>query len=96
MFVVELSDRNVTDADLALFRNLPLVEMLFLDNTKITDAGLEHLKGLSKLEILSIINTNVSPKGIATLQVALPSLAIKTKKEKPQGINPFTAQPYPD
>jgi hypothetical protein len=93
---VDLKGRVVTDDDLALFRDLPMVQILMLSNTPITDSGLRHLEGLSKLELLVIANTKVTSEGLDRLRKLLPDAKITTEERAKKGsINPFTGKPNP-
>ena len=66
---VDLKGCEVSDDDLALFKDLPMVQILTLSDTPISDLGLLHLEGLSKLELLVVANTNVSSDGLNRTRV---------------------------
>ncbi len=70
---VDLSDTKVTDADLALLKQLPDLQLLRLAVTGVTGDGLEHLKGLKKLDFLVLERTKITDKSLARLKV-IPSL----------------------
>jgi len=59
---------KATDVDLAVFRNLPDVTTIELNNNpSVTDEGLKHLAGLSKLRVLYLYRANVRGPGIGHL-----------------------------
>ena len=63
---------KATDEDLAVFRSLPDVTILELNNNPdVSDAGLEHLSGLSKLRVLYLHRSNVKGPGIRHLPDSL-------------------------
>ena len=59
---------KATDVDLAVFRNLPDVTTIELNNNpRVTDNGLKHLAGLNKLRVLYLYRANVKGPGIRHL-----------------------------
>ena len=58
---------EATDDDLALLKELPMLERLHVGSSKVTDAGVEHLKGLTRLEWLDLPGTQVTDAGVAHL-----------------------------
>jgi hypothetical protein len=94
LFIVVLKGTNITDSDLGLFADLPLVEDIHLDNTNITDVGLKHLSELSRLKTLSLVSTKISDAAIQAFKNAKPKIKVVVQKEKPTGINPFTGKPF--
>jgi Leucine-rich repeat (LRR) protein len=59
---------KATDEDLAVFRSLPDVTTIELNNNpRVTDAGLAHLAGLSKLRVLYLYRSQVKGPGIRHL-----------------------------
>ncbi|MFI5454794.1 MAG: protein kinase [Isosphaerales bacterium] len=64
---------KVTDAGVAHLRNLPGLEVLWLDSKGVTDAGLVHLEGLPTLKMLGLRNTGVTNAGLVHLE-SLPQL----------------------
>lgn len=73
---VHLANSRVTDADLALLKELPALRTLDLSNTQITDQGLTHLKGLKQLQTVSLRGTKVTANGVRELQKSLPTTKI--------------------
>ena len=59
----------MTDASLAQLKDMPILRILLLEDTKVTDAGLVHLKDLPSLTNLWIggKTTDVSLAGVRTL-----------------------------
>jgi hypothetical protein len=71
----------LTDADMAVFEQLPRLRTLKLCNkfgnpAKITDQGLASLKNLKCLESLDICDTQVTDAGIKSLKNSLSSLEV--------------------
>ncbi|MAV36622.1 MAG: hypothetical protein CMJ59_14345 [Planctomycetaceae bacterium] len=64
---VNLSNSQITDADLAHVSRLSQLEQLYLFNTSIGDAALAHLKGLTHLNELSLARTKITDKGLSEL-----------------------------
>jgi hypothetical protein len=59
---------KATDVDLTVFRNLPDITTIELNNNpRVTDDGLEHLAGLNKLRVLYLYRANVKGAGIRHL-----------------------------
>lgn len=67
---------DIGDGDLALLREFPRLEILYLYRTKVTDAGIGHLCSLTALKELSLHNTRVSRSGVEELESALRSCRI--------------------
>jgi hypothetical protein len=65
--LVNLSEKEVADADLAELTGLKGLRILGLRGTHITDEGLEHLKELTELTFLSLAETRVTDAGLAHL-----------------------------
>lgn len=63
-----LQGTNVTDATLAILKDVANLVQLNLRGTKITDAGLAQLKTLSNLLELHLENTAVTDAGLANLK----------------------------
>lgn len=66
--MVDLSNTDAADDDLASLAGLPHLEGVLLRRTKVTDAGLAHLKGLTNLRELDVAKTKISDAGIAHLK----------------------------
>jgi hypothetical protein len=73
--VLNLSDSNVTDADLAEVARLKGLEVLALKNTKITGAGLAHLKGMAKLNVMNLADCAVGDADLEPF-MSMPNLRI--------------------
>ena len=65
---IDLTDQDVTDADLENLASVPELKALTLQGTKITDEGLTHLLALKELKDLNLTNTNVSDTGLKLLE----------------------------
>jgi hypothetical protein len=61
---VSLVEPEVTDAALENFRELPALQILYLDGTQTTDDGLENLRRLTGLENLSLRDTKITDRGL--------------------------------
>lgn len=92
--VVDLSNTEIKNNDLSLFKDFPIVQSLILDNTKIDDSGLSYLNTLHHLEHLSIIGTQVTEKGVNKLRQSLTGLEIVTEPLSKAAINPFTGKTF--
>jgi hypothetical protein len=66
--IVDLSDTQVTDAELVHLNGVTGLEMLDLSNTQISDTGLEHLKGIKDLKWLYLGGTQVTDAGLERLK----------------------------
>nr|UXE45604.1 serine/threonine-protein kinase PknD [uncultured bacterium] len=67
---------EVTDTDLAAFKDCQNLDVLELTGTRVTDAGLAQLAGLSELKNLAVAKTDVTATGIEELAKALPKCKI--------------------
>lgn len=65
---LRLQGTNVTDATVALLKDVTSLVELNLGTTKVTDAGLANLKGLTNLQRLHLELTEVSDAGLAHLK----------------------------
>jgi len=85
---VWLNDTKITDADLAIVKSLPDLELLILDNTNITDNGLVHLASRRKLQTSTMRNTRVTDAGLKHLVglTMLDDLNIKGTEVTDRGI----------
>jgi len=90
--VVSLADTNVTDGDLALFHDFPLVQVLDLSGTDIGDGGLANLASLKALEELIVVGTKVSEPALANFRLLHPTVKVVTELPK-SGVNRFTGEP---
>jgi hypothetical protein len=78
---------KATDANLAVFRNLPDVTTIELNNNpRVTDDGLEHLAGLSKLRVLYLYRANVKGPGIRHLPRNLQVLMLRHSPLTDEGL----------
>lgn len=72
---VDLSDRLVTDDDLAAMRgaleSLPNLRSISLGRTQITDNGLKHLSGLTQVQSIDLDQNQVTLEGVSRLQKQL-------------------------
>ena len=80
---VDLSSKQVADADLKRLTGLTELQTLYLTGTKVTDVGLEHLKTLTGMQLLWLTGTTVTPAGMEKLQMALPKCTIYNYKPEP-------------
>lgn len=92
--VIDLSNTEIENKDLSVFKDFEIVQSLILDNTKIDDDGLSYLESLHHLELLSLIGTQVSEKGLNKLALSLPDLDIVTEPLPKDTINPFTGKTF--
>jgi hypothetical protein len=87
---------GLVDAELAMFRDLPDVEIAELSNSpSITDEGLAHLAGLSKLKTLYLYNTGISGRGLRHLSglQSLEALDVSNSPFTDEGIEPLRQFP---
>jgi Leucine Rich repeat len=66
--ILDLSFKEVTDAELAELKTFAQLEELYLIQTKITDASLAKVNGFANLRTLDLGRTQVTDKGIAHLE----------------------------
>jgi hypothetical protein len=71
-----ISNRPVTDADLAGLKGLKSLRDLELYGTQISDVGLKELTELKELESLGLGHTKVTEAGLKELRQALPEATI--------------------
>jgi hypothetical protein len=64
---VDLTSKDVKDADLDCLQDLGELKSLKLDNTRITDDGLKRVKGLKNLRSLTLSFTAISDEGLKHL-----------------------------
>jgi hypothetical protein len=76
IFLVDWSESDVTDADLAILTHLPHLEHLYLSKTSISDAGLANLKSLTELKNLYLWQTKVTDAGVKQFKCEFPNCAI--------------------
>lgn len=90
--LIDLSNRPVTDADLAHVKGLAELSWLSLYNTQVTDAGLVHLQGLRRLTQLYLYNAQVSDAGLVHLRglTALTELDLYNAKVTDTGLKELT------
>ncbi|HUT25704.1 MAG TPA: P-loop NTPase fold protein, partial [Sumerlaeia bacterium] len=65
---IDLSGKEIHDADLAHLKELKSLTDLYLSDTPVTDAGVAHLKELESLMTLSLVDTQVTDAGLAHLK----------------------------
>ena len=94
LVVVSLENTGISDDDLALFADLPNVQILDLSNNPLTDNCLIHLKGFQSLESLIIIGTNISKAAVEEFRTSHPDVEIRTTPLPKDTINPFTGKPF--
>src|ERR1017187_10207282 len=63
--MIDLSNTEATDDDLARLKEFTRLEELLLRRTAITDAGLVHLKGFANLRELDLAKTKITDAGLA-------------------------------
>ena len=63
---LDLTETNVTDADLAALRGASSLKSLVLNDTSVSDEGLKHLIGLP-LTTLNLRRTKITPAGLESL-----------------------------
>jgi formylglycine-generating enzyme required for sulfatase activity len=74
--VLNISDNNLSDDDLVILEELPLLNALYLDGNPVSDAALAHVKALPKLTFLHLQRTGVTETGIQDLHESLPKCQI--------------------
>jgi len=74
---VNLTNRQITDADLKCLVDLQQLQVLNLADTPITDAGLKELVACKQLQEVNLVGTKVTAKGRKELQNALPKCKIE-------------------
>ena len=79
---LSLSSSKVTDAGLAILKEMKGLEHLDSSGTKVTDDGLTQLKEMKGLQTLHLQGPRVTDVGIADLQAALPNTKIIGYGEK--------------
>ncbi len=67
VIAVDLSRKEVKDADLKCLQTLAELRSLKLDNTRITDDGLKHITDLKNLRRLTLSFTAISDEGLKHL-----------------------------
>ena len=65
--VISLKDNQVTDANLALLKEFPALESLYI-RENLADADMRHLQALTGLESLNLSECQVSAEGLAHLK----------------------------
>lgn len=65
---VDLSNAQITDADLKLLEKFSELESLDLRLTSVGDEGIAHLQTLRKLKTLNLFRTRLSDKGLAVVR----------------------------
>ena len=93
---VILAGTEVTDNDMALFRDFPFVQLLDLSHTRVGDGALGYLDGLKSLEKLIVVGTQMTGPALKAFRRAHPQVTVTEKKERPPrgAINPFTGKPF--
>lgn len=93
---VILAGTEVTDKDMAIFRDFPFVQLLDLSHTRVGDGALDYLDGLKALETLIVVGAQMTGSALEAFRRAHPHITVTEKKERPpQGaINPFTGKPF--
>jgi WD40 repeat protein len=65
---IDLSSKQVGDAEMARLKDLTNLRRLDLSRTPVTGAGLVHLKGMTRLEVLFFFGNKVDDAGLAHLK----------------------------
>jgi len=91
--LVNLTDKQVTDADLKVLAPLKSLKTLILDNTKVTDAGLKQVAGLRSLQVLGLSDTKVTDAGLKQLATltSLQRLILSNTEVTDAGMKELTA-----
>lgn len=93
MVVVSLAETAVTDDDLKVFRDFPMVEILDLSRAGISGRGLAHLDGATSLKDLILVGTKIDKSFLAGFRRRHPKVKVVTEPPLKGRINPFTGQP---
>ena len=64
---LSLTTNNASDNDLALLRELPTIELLWLSGTHVTPTGVSHLQQLAKLTQLYVSGPEVTDSSLELL-----------------------------
>lgn len=91
--IVSLADTSVTDADMAVFRDLPFVQVLDLSRTGVSEVGLAHLAGVTALTELIVVGAKLGGHALAAFRQAHPVVKVVTKPPPKGAVNPFTGEP---
>ena len=75
--LVDLSNRDVTDADLKELERFENLEQLYLWNSQLTNASLKQLARLKSLQEVDLSGTPVTAEGVAELRKLRPNLKIQ-------------------
>ncbi|MEZ6069788.1 MAG: hypothetical protein R3C10_05805 [Pirellulales bacterium] len=94
MVVVSLKNTGISDDDLALFKDLPQVQILDISSNAVTDEALTHLEGLNSLESLIVVDTRITNAALAAYRKAHPNVEVHSEPVPPNTINPFTGKPF--
>jgi hypothetical protein len=88
-----LAKTGVIGEDLALFKDIPSVQIIDLSETRVDDAGLERLADLNELETLVLVNTLISKSAIEAFRDSRPDVQVTTSLPAKPRTNPFTGEP---
>jgi hypothetical protein len=88
MQLLDLTDTDVTDADLRYVRDLTELRTLYLHGTKVGDDGVVHLRSLEKLRIVSLNGTEVTDAAIEHLcgLAELTYVSLERTQVTPEGV----------
>ena len=64
---LDLSQSELKDEDLAIVKDLPHLQKLYIQQTDISNEGLVHLKDLQYLEYLNAYATKIDDEGLSTI-----------------------------
>ena len=93
MTVSSLADTGVTDGDLALFQDLPLIQILDLSRTKIDGVGLAYLDAATALETLVVARIKLEAEHLAAFRRRHPKVVVVSEALPEGTINLFTGEP---
>ncbi len=90
---IDLTETEITDADLENLAVMPELAALTLHGTDITNEGLNHLTALKNLKDLDLSNTNINDAGLKILSQiqTLEKLHLHTTAVTNKGLEEFAA-----
>ena len=79
--VVDLSECNIANDDLAVLSRVPVSMTLSLSGTRVTDGAVEHLIDAPGLTFVDLTRTGISDAGLRRLATARPDVSVEDFSE---------------